>query len=231
MEKSSNRKETNTIVILLSVLVLVILAVLGAVNSNLIVDKLFDTTGFYGGSSFIKTDPKKLYDSMYSNNVLLANKCRQNMIEAQVSTGYINGRTWIVDGQEAPSDSDLQSKYPDLKVEGLYQNGQYIVAPGFCTFLNKNTSVKATSGETYIEVLCGTDYRIEWSNIKCWWCHIGRSNSNKHTDTYGEGTLYSTCQERWVLGEATQDTYVTFWQKDDNDNWHQITIAEFYEIS
>ena len=242
MAKNVMRRETNTVIIIVSIVVLVVLAVLGAGNKSVVEDKVFDADGFYQTGQVQSADPKKLYDSIYSNIALLTNTCRTDMsIEEQTVSVGNRGLVWIVGNsdeilnyQSKSENENANSRLAYLEslgngsISGLYKNEQNILAPGAVKFRNRNVDL-TTGGLAYIEVEVKDIGVIRWSPVKCWWCHIGRSDNNKHTTVYGAGSdKWTECNAGSIIGQAMEDTSVTFLKYNEEMDLVDCSAYEFY---
>lgn len=217
--KMSDQKSPG--LIFLVVLIVILLIIFGVLGYTLPKNTVFDSEGFYSGMVGKTSSPKELYDSIYMNILAAENACHKEMTRAKNLQRTSNGVTWIVDGQEVDEESLHKTcikPYTSLQNE--------IVSPADMTFLNSNVLLNA-DGEPYIEARLGTDYVIRWEPVAVWWCHMRKSQVEKHTNVYGAGGEYSTCVAGWIIGQATEETEVCLWRLEESRRI-PITLSEYF---
>lgn len=102
----------------------------------------------------------------------------------------------------------LYSKSTD-EMEGLFNEGEYIVAPTSGDFTSTNYSSLNSEGEIVISYVTSSGTNIIFLNVDSWYCHMDSENKHQHTVEIGEGTTkYSDVEAGQVLGKAKAETRV-----------------------
>lgn len=219
-----------------TVLVFGLLIFLVLFDYNAPTTHVFNPNGFYVGNDTGEVDPRVIYTQIHQGLAPGSGSCWSNMRKAdeprndseqnvrlQMAGNYV----WI-----APTNvsgySDIETFESD---EGgtlkPYNDGDIIISPSNLKFVNSNK--RQNSADTvYIEAVVG-GYLIRWENVACWWCHEGRENPTKHTDTYGKGGSFATCIAGYVVGIATADTTVKLFEiNDDGSTGSQVKFSELF---
>ncbi|MDE5638440.1 MAG: hypothetical protein K2I47_01360 [Odoribacter sp.] len=215
------KEQNSSGLILLVIFVAVAMLIFGFIGYTPPKEAVFDAEGFYSGTTGKVSNPKELYDSIYLNVLAAENACHGEMTRAENAQRTSNGTTWIVDGQEAD-----ELSLHDRVIKPYTALQSKIVAPADMTFLNSNVMLNA-DGEAYIEARLGADYIIRWEPVDVWWCHMGKSQKEKHTSVYGAGGEYSTCVAGWVIGKATENTEVRLWHLE-GDRQVPIELSNYF---
>lgn len=205
--------------IVLAVVVIGILIGLVIYNYRPPMDKQFGVKNFYEPTEGSHLDPKRMYNALNPNADWSEYYCNTTMSYAK-SPGRIGNYFWIKNGENIDSVDMLGNYLLDGDASKLipYQDGDFIVAPSTLTFLNKNVkNAGDLSEEVNIMAGIGTEYIIIWSNVDCWWCHIGKDNKERHTVVVGAGGLNEVCTEGYVIGQAKSDTIVSLYKRNGNE--------------
>lgn len=186
--------------------------------------KEYLANNYYDSSHGVDVNQRALYSAYHSASAYEANACNTQMTMASNPT-YAGNYIWIVDGG-----SITRGQYSP--VDGydyyeLYEDGELIIAPGQLTFINANT-VEYEQGVISIRAYLGADRIIQWDRVESWWCHMGKDDTRVHTMRIGAGGSYPTCIEMTVIGEAREDTIVTFYKLNSNGDYDVVTIDEFF---
>lgn len=207
------------------------LAILAIMNYTPVNDKVFGTDNFYIGNYGSKVDPKEQYDLMYKNVIASAVGCFTTMTPAS-SPMIAGNNVWLVDGATIESLEDLKgmSVDGDLSVIKPYKlDGQKIISPVELTFINSNV-VQHNKDSISITAYAGTSHIIEFNNIKSWWCHAGKQDPTKHTEVVGAGGINPKCVAGYVIGEATEETTVNFYEVDGDGNKTPCSFEVLFTI-
>ncbi len=196
--------------------------------------KEFGLDNFYVGYEGTEGDPKSAWEAINGTGVIGKNACDTVMKVPQAyeeSPAKVCGRyTWLKLG-DAPDKSSLSNYYSgDNSVLKPYEQDDYIIAPARLVFRNSNVDQSLVSAEDgiYIEAYAGAEYVIRWSNVYCWYCHIGKENVNKHTDVLGYGGSNRSTTAGYVIGVANKDTTVSLYMYNSNGNLTAASWNDFY---
>lgn len=225
--RGDNNISSNKIVFTVAILGFAALVVLTYITYKPSEYKEFSPTSFYVGNAADSVDPKKLRDKMSIGTKLGDAECRSEMRKPTYGI-MCNRYSWL----RSVSEEGLKTEEPDrgfLAVHMMkpYTDGDEIVAPTNLRFINTNNSL-SVQGQIYIEAYTVGNYIIRWDNIKCWWCHEGKSEPMKHSVKMGIGGKFSTCYGNWVIGIAKEDTIVTIYKEDENGLRSEATFEDLY---
>lgn len=212
MEQNNNKGRPK---IILAIIVIGILVGLVIYNYRPPMEKQFGVTNFYEPVEGDHLDPKRMYRDMNPGADWSEYYCNTTMSFA-TNPGMAGNYFWIKEGEFIKSEADLQQYYVDGEDSQLkpYSDGDMIIAPNTLTFLNKNVRTAGDLEEDIsIMASIGASYVIIWSNVECWWCHIGKSNSHKHTAVVGAGGINEVCTEGYIIGQAKSDTIVSLYKR------------------
>lgn len=109
-----------------------------------------------------------------------------------------------------------------------YKEGDYIIAPGELTFTNSNVSSNATDRCIYATI--GKNYRISFTHIKEWWCHMNCEVDYEHSEVVGAGSTNgtSTVLAGTIIGKAKAETTVWLEYSEDGENWTIVSFESYY---
>lgn len=226
------------VVIALAVISFLILAIVALWNYREPSYNTFGIDNFYQPDVEKVLDPKRTHDKYNRANIFDQKSCLSEMTsQANPITVYGTIKYWISSDRTRYSDLEITNNFPlqvcvneeiNDKWYQIYSDGDMIVAPATVTFINSN-NVTDENGLPYIDIYVG-DYRIKFSKVKSWWCHIGK-DSSRHTKLYGKGGAYSSANPGYILGEATASTEVRIYKKSaDGKTFEQSSLEDFYSL-
>lgn len=193
--------------------------------------EVFSTDAFYTGTKSSDIDYKAIYDSLYVGLAPGSGQCRNEMIPVteyvlddgtKAETCMAGRFQWIVN-KTISNSSEIGSGAQIMP----YGDGDLIVSPGNLQFINSNI-IQDNESTIYMEAILANKYVIRWDNIKSWWCHIGKDNTNKHSIVVGKGGIYSSCSAGYVIGQANADTVVSFYKLDADGNKTEIDAVDVF---
>lgn len=176
------------------------------------IDKSFSVEAYYRGNISSDTiDPKTLYEQYTAaalDNETLCNTQTWTGKARRTSSDAI----WVAETSEDITDDYIKECLQDGYL-APFKEGDLILAPGAFTFTNTNTD---SSGATIdIKGTCGK-YTFVFENVSCWWCHIGKEWTGKHSIRIGCGTgLFEKVSAGTVIGEAKASTKLYIYKESD----------------
>lgn len=194
--------------------------------------KTFGLENFYVGEEHEEIDPRMQY-GVYTAGNLDDITCLPSMSKGVSMYTCKSNVVWMVDNS-VKSDEEVASVITGSVIDAtecIYQpfkDGDMILAPAAMTFTNSN--VEQTSLDRIdITGKLGTDYEIVFTNVKSWWCHIGKSNPKQHSTVYGNKGTYSNCAAGCVIGQANSSTQVQLKKKNpDTGVFEPYPFEQFY---
>lgn len=192
------------------------------------VQKNFGVENFYSGSFGEDTDPKVMYSATYRNVIAEDKMCLVSMTKSEKVT--MAGRyIWIAESKTVDTKKKIKALATDESMTVLKpftKNGQNIVAPAQLTFINSNV-LQYSDNSISIVAYIGTDYVIEFENVKTWWCHIGKSDPVHHTEVVGISGMSPKCSEGYIIGQAKKETLVKLYKVGSDES---RTPYSFYDL-
>lgn len=188
-------------------------------------DAVFTTDAFYQGISGSEINYKDLYNSLYVGLAPGSGECSTEMKSAEDYglSPYMAGRfTWLV-AKPVSTSADMGTGTTIMP----YEDGDYIIAPGNLKFVNSNI-VQDSADFIHIEAILNDTYVIRWDNVTSWWCHLGKEHKSKHSKVVGNGGIYSSCSQGFVIGEANAMTRVTFYKIGLDGEQTLIDVSEVF---
>ena len=185
---------------------------------------------YYEGYEVEAMDNRSLYGALKAYNSTETSSCIVNpktLAEDKKVMPYKQALPWI---QSSDAISVEKAESFAERSEGVkpFKDGDYIIAPGDLTFINSNTS--SNKHNKCIQAQIGNNYRVEFSYVKEWWCHMeSKEESYRHTDVVGRGSNNNT--ERvivgTIIGKATAGTTATIYKKS-GTGWEKCSWKSYY---
>ena len=210
----------------------ILLAILAAFNYEGQKDPT-DTfvNSYYEGYKIDSMDSKSLYSALNAYNNMGETACIVNprtVDSDKIITVCDQTLPWI----QMSGDTTKAKAEEFAKIEGgclPFSDGDYIIAPGDLTFINSNVSSNINNKS--IQAYIGTKYKIEFSHIAEWWCHMdAKVEDYRHSDVVGHGSNNNTDRVivGTIIGKATSSTVASIWVKQ-GDEWVPCSWEDYYK--
>lgn len=221
-------KQRNKLLIVISAISCIIFMFLVIYNSDEQSDKQFFVGAYYVGDRGVTSNPKDMYNKMYSSYDNIVQCSDEPKSSGKVKR--IGNKLWLFE-----TDNDIDASYiesyatTDVDGNTVYRFTDYsdtnIVAPASVTFLSSN--VEMVGGSSIMSIQLGTDYRFDLTNV-VWWCHLDRDNPSKHTEVIGKDGKFSSLSAGTVIGRVTEDTVLIVYKLSEDGTLLNCSLSEYY---
>lgn len=186
---------------------------------------------YYIGEYIRQSDSKSIYAALEGYGTVGSTSCivMPKTLDPTLTISPLNqSLPWIASSEATTQEeaNDLADKTGYIQP---YDDGDYIIAPGELTFTNSNVSSNATDICIYATI--GNNYRISFTHIKEWWCHMDCTEEDyDHSTIVGAGSTNGTdtVLAGTIIGKATSATQVLIEKTEDGRNWVQTSFADYY---
>lgn len=214
--------------IAITVIALLILVTLVALNYREPSDKVFSLGGYYKPAAAGAVSPKEMFAELNSGPLSGDGICNTTIQKAENAVS-VGNYVWLAEGNtkidEATLRAYIRSDCPSDSQLMPYNEGSMIISPTTLRFVDANCT-KYDDDVLRITANIGTDYIIEWEGIECWWCHIDKETKS-HNTIIGAGGIYEVCSQGYIIGQATSQTVVSLYKRE-GDHRVPCSFVDFF---
>lgn len=183
-------------------------------------------------------DYRKYYGTISTSDA--TENCKTTNFSAQGKKVSGSDGFWFVNNMSASLDSidgnivehhknnDGSQSVDYYVADGIFTDGNYIIMPYTGTLQCESKTNDCKSMTVFCKSPNGTEYKLVFANMECWYCDVSRDNPTFHTSDEQTGKKFMAGN---VLGKATSETIVKIIPTQGSSAVGTATLSQFYSGS